>query len=269
MRENGGKVEKPDKLSNVSLIVITLNEEDSLEACLGSVGEVGEIIVVDSFSSDRTVEVAERFGARVYQREFVSNALQKNWAIQKAEKEWILILDADELLSPELRKEIGREIVSPQADGYWLKRRNEFMGRKIRFCGWNKDKVIRLFRAEKGKYNNRSVHEKLMLDGKISKFKNYLYHKSYRDVSDYLERMKRYSGWGANELYDNRKSWFPGIITRPAWRFFRMYFLQLGFLEGKEGFILCSTAAASVFFKYVYLAELYKYGSEFSVNNRE
>ena len=262
-------MEKRDKLLNVSLIVITLNEEDNLEICLGSVGGIGEIIVVDSFSSDRTVEVAESFGARVYQREFISNALQKNWAIKKAEKDWILILDADEPLSLELLEEIEREIVSPKADGYWLKRRNEFMGRRIRFCGWNKDKVLRLFRTEKGKYNNRSVHEKLILNGKISKFKNFLYHESYRDLSDYIERMKRYSRWGANELYDNGKPCFPGIITRPAWRFFRMYFLQLGFLEGKEGFILCSTAAASVFFKYVYLVELYKYGSESSANTRE
>ncbi|MCD6380182.1 glycosyltransferase family 2 protein, partial [bacterium] len=250
-------METVDKLSNVSLIVITLNEEDNLGKCLGSAMGVGEIIIVDSFSSDRTVEIAENFGAQVFLREFFSNAQQKNWAIHKAKKEWILILDADESLSPELREEIEGELISPQADGYWLKRKNEFMGRNIRFCGWKKDKVLRFFRVGKGKYNDRSVHEKLILDGKISIFKSYMYHKSYRNVSDYLDRMKKYSKWGAEDLYSKGKFWFPGIIVHPIWRFIRMYFLQLGFLDGKSGFLLCSTAVASIFFKYVYLVELY------------
>jgi glycosyltransferase involved in cell wall biosynthesis len=250
-------VEVADKLSNVSLIVITLNEEDNLGKCLGSVVGVGEMIIVDSFSSDKTVEIAENFRAQVYQREFTSNARQKNWAINKANKEWILILDADESLPPELREEIEREIISPLADGYWLKRKNEFMGRNIRFCGWKKDKVLRFFRVGKGKYNDRSVHEKLILDGKISTFNNYMHHKSYRNVSDYLDRMKKYSMWGAEDLFSKGKFWFPGIIVHPMWRFIRMYFLQLGFLDGKPGFVLCSTSVASVFFKYVYLLELY------------
>jgi len=250
-------VEKADKLLNVSLIVITLNEEDNLRRCLESTAGVGEIIVVDSFSSDKTVEIAGNFNALVYQREFISNAHQKNWAIEKATKEWILILDADESLSPELRDELERELISPRADGYWVRRKNEFMGRNIRFCGWNKDKVLRFFRSGKGKYNDRFVHEKLILNGKVSIFNSYLFHKSYKSVSDYIERMRKYSLWGAKDLYNKGKFWFPGIIINPLWRFVRMYFLQLGFLEGKAGFVLCSTAAVSVFFKYVYLVELY------------
>lgn len=244
-------------LSDISLIVITFNEEDNIAACLQSAAGVGEIIIVDSFSSDRTVEIAKNFGAKVYKRKFVSNAQQKNWAIKKAQREWTLILDADEMLSSGLIGDIKKELHSPRADGYLIRRKNQFMGREIRFCGWNNDWVLRLFRSGRGEYNNRSVHEKLLIDGKVFKLTNYLHHKSYRDISDYLSRMKKYTKRGAEELYIDGKFWFPGIITHPVWRFFRMYFLQFGFLEGKRGFVLCSTAAASVFFKYVYLAELY------------
>jgi len=245
-----------DKLKNISLVVITLNEEDNIGPCLKSASGAGEIIVVDSYSRDRTVEIAEKHGAVVYERKFVSNADQKNWAIDKASGEWVLILDADERLSPALKDEISAELKYADADGYWFQRKNRFMNRYIKHCGWDRDWVLRLFRNGKGRFKERLVHEKLTLNGFSARLKNPLLHNPYRDISDYMDRMSQYSRRGAIELHKQGRHCFPGIATRPMFRFFRMYMLQLGFLDGAAGFILCSSAAAGVFFKYVYLMEL-------------
>lgn len=245
-----------DVLSRVSLIVITFNEEDNIERCLTSAGGVGEIIVVDSFSTDRTVARARQRGAAVHRREYVSAADQKNWAIERATRDWILILDADEFLSPELKTEIALELSSPRADGYLLRRRNYFFGSRIRYCGWQNDRVLRLFRRGKGHYPEIAVHERLGLEGRIAACSAYLDHRSYRDMADYIERMKSYSRRGAEELLSRGTGWFPAVVTHPIARFVRMYLLQRGFLDGRAGLLLCTMAAASVFFKYATLCEM-------------
>lgn len=245
-------------LKKASLVVITLNEQDNIGDCLSSAEGVGEVVVVDSFSADDTVKIAKGMGARVYEREFVSNADQKNWAMDKATGEWILILDADESLSPELREEISRELESPRFEGYRIRRRNRFMGRWIKYCGWQRDSVIRLFRSGAGSYAERAVHEKLRLKGSEGSLKSPILHVPYRDFSDYIERMKAYSRRGAQILFEERRSWFPGVFTRPFARFLRMFILQLGFMDGMPGFVLCATASISVFFKYLYLIELHR-----------
>jgi glycosyltransferase involved in cell wall biosynthesis len=243
-------------LKKISLVVMTLNEEENIERCLACAEGVGEIIVVDSYSTDRTVEMAEAMGAHVYRRDFVSAADQKNWAMERSSLDWILIVDADEFISGELRREISEVVDNPDADGYWIRRRNEFFGRRIRFCGWQGDKVLRLFRRGKGRYRERAVHEKLILDGRARTLSSYLDHKPYSDMADYIERMKSYSGRGASELLKENRKWFPAVITHPIARFVRMYILQLGFLDGAAGLLLCTMAAASVFFKYAALREL-------------
>jgi len=243
-------------LSNVSLVVITLNEEDNLGRCLASAPGVGEIIVVDSFSKDGTVEIARRNGARVFQRPFVSAADQKNYAIGLAERPWILILDADEALSPELRAEIEETVQTPRADGYLICRRSEFFGTVIRHCGWGSDWVARLFKRGSGRYPEVAVHEKLVVAGAVGELAGVIEHRPYRDLSDYIDRMKSYSRRGALELHAKERRWFPGIVTHPAARFVRMYLLQLGFLDGAPGFLLCMLAATSVFFKYAALREI-------------
>jgi glycosyltransferase involved in cell wall biosynthesis len=249
-------VETADVLSRVSLVVITLNEEDTIARCLASAAGVGEIIVVDSFSADRTVELAERAGAVVHRRAFVSAAEQKNWAMDRATGEWILILDADEELTPRLREEIVRELAAPRADGYRLKRRNYFFGTRIRYCGWQRDRVLRLFRRGKGRYPEVAVHEKLSLDGSSADLDSFLDHYPYRDLADYIDRMKSYGLRGALELHRRGEPWFPAIVTHPIGRFVRMYLLQGGFLDGGAGLLLCTLASVSVFFKYARLREL-------------
>lgn len=250
-----------EDLSSVSLVIITLNEEDDIERCIRSAEGAGEVIVVDSFSTDRTVDIARSLGAAVYEREFISHADQKNWAIGKASLDWILVLDADELLSPPLRSEIAKAAAEGGADGFWMKRDNEFFGKKIRFCGWNRDRVLRFFRNGRGHYPERAVHEKLQLEGKAASFRSSIIHRPYKDIDDYIDRMTRYSRAGALELKRKGKGWFPGIILNPVARFLRMYFLQLGFLDGMDGLILCRFAAASVFFKYSYLREMKNAGN--------
>ncbi len=243
-------------LSELTLIVTTLNEEDNLPRCLKSASGTGEIVVVDSGSSDRTVEIAEKSGARVFTRDFISNSDQKNWALEKVESSWVLILDADESLTPELRDEIAEVMASGSADGYWIYRKNEFLGRPIEHCGWDRDRVLRLFRRGKGRYPERSVHERLELDGVAGVLRSRIEHRPYRDLDDYISRMKEYSRRGAEELERGGRGWFPGILTRPAARFVRMYFLQLGFLDGAAGLVLCGAASAGVFFKYAWLREM-------------
>ena len=249
-------------LSQISLIVTTLNEEKNLGRCLESARGVGEVIVVDSMSTDGTLRIAGEYGARVFSREFVSNAHQKNWAMEQSTLEWVLILDADEYLSINLREEIAERIMSARENGFWLYRRNEFFGRVIMHCGWDRDRVLRLFRRGRGMYPERAVHECLELDGEAGRMRERLDHIPYRDLDDYIERMKSYSRRGALELHRGGRGWIPGIFLRPVARFLRMYILQLGFLDGSAGLTLCSLAAISVFFKYAWLRELSRRGLE-------
>ncbi len=244
------------ELARISLIVTTLNEEANLGRCLDSARGVGEVIVVDSMSTDTTLRIAGEYGARVFTREFVSNADQKNWAMEQATLEWILILDADEYLSAGLRDEIAESIMSAPVNGFVIYRRNEFLGTTIRHCGWDRDKVLRLFRRGRGRYPERAVHERLDLDGKVGRLSEKLDHIPYRDLEDYMDRLKSYSRKGALELHRKGRHWLPGLVIRPSARFLRMYFLQLGFLDGCAGLMLCSLAAVSVFFKYAWLREL-------------
>jgi glycosyltransferase involved in cell wall biosynthesis len=245
-----------ESLFDLSLVVVTLDEEDRLVRCIESVSGAGEIVVVDSFSHDGTAAVALEHGARLFQRPFTSAADQKNWAIGRATKEWVLVLDADEALSPGLLAEIAAELRVPRADGYWLRRRSEFFGKTIRFCGWGDERVLRLFRRTAGRYEDREVHERLFLSGRARRLAGFIEHRPYRDLSDYIDRMKSYSRRGALELRKKGTRWFPGVVTHPIARFIRMYVLQLGFLDGSAGLLLCSLAATSVFFKYAALREL-------------
>lgn len=249
-------------LSDLSLVVITLNEEENIAACIQSVPGANEVIVVDSLSSDATVETARSLGAVVHLREFVSHADQKNWAIGQATRPWVLVLDADERLTPSLREEIARAIASPDADGYWIYRRSEFLGVPIRHCGWSRDRVLRLFRRGRGRYPERAVHERLLLDGTAKTLSERIEHRPYRDLDDYVDRMKRYSERGARELHRMGARWLPRIVLRPPARFLRMYILQLGFLDGAAGLLLCLLSAAGVMLKCAYLREMSRRGGE-------
>jgi len=232
----------------LTAIVTTLSEQNCIGDCLASLAFADEILVVDSFSEDCTVEIARQLGAKVLQHEYRSPAAQKNWAIPQAKHDWVLIVDADERVTPELSEEV-KAVISDQAaaDGYEIRRRNFFLGREIRYSGWQNDWVLRLFRQRCGRYAERQVHEQLMVEGKVGKLRGRLLHHSYRSLDDYWRKLRRYADWNAAEA-SKRGAPAPGalyLLVHPLLRFCKAYLLQGGFLDGGPGLVVSLLTAIS------------------------
>jgi glycosyltransferase involved in cell wall biosynthesis len=242
----------------LSVIIPTFNEEDTIEDCLASVSFADEVLVVDSFSTDRTVEIARARGARVVQREYGYSAQQKNWAIPQARHEWVLLVDADERVAPELRQELQDLLTrGPTADGYWIRRANHFLGKRIRHCGWGTDRVIRLFRRDVARYQDRQVHAEIDLPGPLPTLQHPLEHHTFRSWSQYWRKLDLYSEWGARQMFqEGKRTDGMQILLRPLGRFIRMYFLRFGFLEGTHGIVLSMLGAFTVYLKHARLWEL-------------
>jgi glycosyltransferase involved in cell wall biosynthesis len=260
----------------LSIVIITHNEEANFARTLKSVQPLvsdgkGEIIVVDSGSTDRTVEIANSFGAKVFIEEWKGFAAQKNSAIDKATGDWILSLDADEAVSPELLREIGSAIVeqdsiyvvhSPDSlmfvDAFSMPRQNLFLQKRIRYGGFWPDRKIRLFRQGKGRFAMRPVHESVQVTGKVGILHAPLIHYSYPTLSDYIEHMNLYSSLGAEMVVATGKVRFSviNIALRPLATFFYNYFFRLGFLDGREGLLLHLYHAVYVSWKYAKAWEL-------------
>lgn len=244
-------------MERLTVIVPTYNEEVNIRDCLESVKWADEVIVVDSFSTDRTREIVREYTDQVLKHEYVNPAAQKNWVIPQATCDWILIVDADERVSAELKEEILAVLRNgSRFDGYYIKRLNYFLDKPIRHCGWERDKVLRLFRKGRGHYSNKWVHEKLIIKGKVGIIKSPLLHYTFRSFDRYFEKFHRYSTWGARDLANQGKvgRWYH-ILLNPPFRFFKMFILQRGFLDGYRGLIICLMASFSVFLKYAKLWE--------------
>lgn len=235
----------------LSVVVITFDEEDRLRACLESVAWADEIVVVDSESHDKTVQIAREFTDRVLVRPWPGFAPQKNFAVAQATGDWILSLDADEEVPPELRDEIHDVIAQPDAlDGYALRRRNVFLSQWIRHGGLYPDWQMRLFRRGRGRFADRDVHESIDVDGAIGRLTNDLIHRSYRDVADFFDRANRYSTLAAREMIrTGRRARAREIILRPLGRFVSMYIARRGFLDGRKGLLLAALYAYYVFMR--------------------
>jgi glycosyltransferase involved in cell wall biosynthesis len=242
----------------LTVIIPTHNEERTLPDCLESVRFADETLVVDSFSSDRTLEIARSHGARIVQREYGYSAQQKNWAIPQARHEWVLLVDADERVTPGLRDEIVRLLEEgPTADGYWIRRSNYFLGKRIRFCGWGTDRVIRFFRRDVARYQDRQVHAEIDLPGPLPSLASPLEHHTFRSFRQYWRKLELYSEWGARQMYlEGRRAGGVQLLLRPIGRFVRMYVLRLGFLEGAHGVVLSLLGAFTVYLKYARLWEM-------------
>jgi len=243
-------------VKNLKVLITTKNEEDNLPACLTSAAFASEIWVVDSFSTDRTIEIAREYTDRVVEHPYVNSATQKNWAIPQATHEWVLVVDADERVTPELRQAI-LEVLERDGggyDGFSIPRRNYFFGKQIRHCGWETDRVIRLFRRDRSRYQDRAVHADIVLDGKLGRLDAPFEHYTYRTMDQYFEKFHRYTRWAAQDLqrHGKRPSW-RNLFLRPMFRFFKMFVIRRGFLDGKHGLVLCTLAAMSVFTKYARL----------------
>ncbi len=245
----------------LSVAIITRNEESNLGRTLGSVRFAGEIIVVDSGSTDRTVEIAESFGARVVHEPWRGFAAQKNFAISLCRGTWVLSLDADEELSPELQAQLRALLPSnPPMDAFHLRRRNLFLRRWIRYGGYYPDSKLRLFRrnavAFATPFANRPVHETIAFDGASDTLDHDLIHHAYPTLSDYLEHMDRYSSLGAELLVQRGRTsrslpaFYANVFFLPLFEFVKNYILRLGFLDGREGLLLHLYHATYVSWKY-------------------
>jgi glycosyltransferase involved in cell wall biosynthesis len=264
----------------LSVVIITFNEEANLGRTLQSVKSLifshgkpndSEIIVVDSGSTDRTVEIAKSYGAKVFVEEWKGYAAQKNSAIEKASGAWILSLDADEALSEVLPHEItlalGRQINlkaeipsdRPEfVDGFFVPRRNFFLGKWIKRGGFWPDPKLRLFRRGKGRFEYRVVHEDVSLEGRTGRLMHPLLHHSYPTLADYIDHMNRYSSLGAEMTVAKGQRGFSvfNIVVRPLATFIYNYIFRLGFLDGREGLLLHLYHAVYVSWKYAKAWEL-------------
>ncbi len=239
-------------MPRLSAIVITRNEAANIGPCLDSLSFCDERIVVDDGSTDGTAELAQAKGARVVSNPFEGFGAQKGFALSQAAGEWVLSLDADERVTPELAAQIRKAIERGDANGYELPRRSTFCGRPMRHSGWFPDYVLRLFRRDKAYFSNDIVHERVICERPLARLKEPLVHHPVLRLEDALSRMDRYSTAGAERLAaSGRKVWFLTGILRGQWAFVRTYILQLGFLDGREGFLLAVANAEGTYYRYM------------------
>jgi glycosyltransferase involved in cell wall biosynthesis len=242
-------------MEKLTAIIPVGNEEHNIEGVLKSVSFADEVMVVDSFSTDNTVELAKKYTNFIIQREYNYSASQKNWAIPQASHEWILIIDADERVTPELQKEIQEILKNPPSEniaGYWIFRENYFMGKKVLFSGWQNDKVIRLFRKSSCRYEDKMVHAEITTNGKIGYLKKRFYHNKYISFDRHIQKLNRYANWQAID-YDKKTGALTPFhfVIKPCWSFFKHYFIQQGFRDGVVGITIAFLQSYSVFTRYV------------------
>jgi glycosyltransferase involved in cell wall biosynthesis len=238
-------------MSRLSIAIIAWNEEERLRGCLESIAWADEIVVVDAESTDKTVPLAREFTDKVYVRPWPGFAVQKNFALEHATGDWILSLDADERVSPELRERIEAIVkAGGPADGYSLPRRNIFWGAWVRHGGLYPDYQLRLFRRGAGRFVDDAVHESVQVQGRVDTLTEALLHHSYRDLEDFVRRSNRYSTLSAQDwVRRGRPVRLGDLIMRPLGRFVSMYILQRGFLDGWRGFVLAVLYAEYVFLR--------------------
>jgi glycosyltransferase involved in cell wall biosynthesis len=236
----------------ITATIITLNEERNIARSIESLRCCDEILIVDSGSTDRTVELAEKLGARVIDVNWRGYAGQKNWAADQATHDWILSLDADEAISEALEGEIWNlKKRGPQYDGYSFPRIAQYLGKWILHSGWYPDRKVRLYNRRKAKWIGEFVHETVQVNGPVGRLRGNLLHFTCDSISEHLKTMERYTTLAAQELVAGKMKIGVGqLIFHPPWTFFKTYILQRGFLDGVEGLILAYMAAFYTFVKY-------------------
>lgn len=245
-------------MQKLSAIITCNNEEINIADCLKSISWADEILVVDSFSTDGTAEIARSLGAKVLQHEYESPGSQKNWAMARAAHPWVLFLDADERVTEGLAKEIRETVLRDgPRDGYWIRRRGYFLGKEARHSGWQHDQVLRLFRRGSGRWQERRVHESVVLSGRAGRCRYPMVHYSYRSVDDWLTKIGRYGEWAAMDMAAAGKSaGGRGLLLNPLCDFLYKYLGRRGFMDGTHGLVLCLFQAFGVFYKYAKLWEM-------------
>ena len=255
--EKNKKFHRPNK---VTAIIPTYNEEANIESAIENVSFADEILIIDSFSTDKTISLAEKYNVKIIQRKFDNFSSQKNHAISEATNNWILMLDADERFSESAIKEIlsilNRKIY---VDAFWMYRLNYFNKKIIKYSGWQNDKVIKLFNRKNAKYNGKLVHEEIECKGKTEFLKKKLLHYTYRNKFDYIHKITLYANLKAQELFEQGVK--PNIYHfyfKPMYRFIYHYIIKLGFLDGKKGKMIASINAYGIKKRYQELEKLYE-----------
>jgi glycosyltransferase involved in cell wall biosynthesis len=244
--------------SKISVTIITHNEEENIRACLESVQWADEIIVVDSGSTDRTVEICREFTDMVFFNPWIGMKEQKQYAVEKASHTWIFSIDADERATEKVRLFILQEVQNPAYDGYRFTRQNYFLGVWLKHGGWYPDHVLRLFRKDRGYFGGINPHDKVIIKtSNVATLKIPIIHHTYKSLSQYLAKQNMYSSISARELFSSGKRVAPYIIPLKAfWKFVETYFVKKGFLDGFRGFIVAVGATYAIFWKYVQIWDL-------------
>ncbi|MDN3644437.1 glycosyltransferase family 2 protein [Lutimonas halocynthiae] len=237
----------------ITAIIPTLNEENFIEEAIRSVSFATEIIVIDSFSQDQTASICKKAKVKLIQREFDDFSSQKNFAIDQAAYNWIFILDADERISAPLALEIKKVANDPQDFvAFGIYRNFYFKNIKVRFGGWQTDKVIRLFRKDKCRYDGKLVHEEVLCSGKVGLLKNRMDHYSFRSQEQYEQKLEFYAALQAKEIKKSgKKVYLIHQLVKPAFRFVVLYLVRFGFLDGKRGYVLAKLHAHAVLNRYL------------------
>lgn len=247
--------------ARLSVIIPCKDEEANIGQCLQSVRQVAdEVLVADSGSTDRTLEIARRSGpCRIIEREYVNSGDFKNWAIPQAQHDWVLIVDADERVPPALAAEI-RQLLhqGPSCDGYWIYRANYFLGHRVRFSGWQSDRVLRLFRRDCGVYRGGTDHAEIEIaSGRVGRLRRRLLHFSYWTYDEYFQRLQRYTSYQAQVWHAaGRRASAWKLATHLPLRFLQAYILRLGFLDGLVGLQISALTGYYSFLKQARLWQL-------------
>ena len=243
----------------LTVLIPVKDEAKNIRACVESVQSVAdEILVADSGSTDGTMEIARQLGCRIIEREYRYSGDFKNWAIPQAEHSWVLIMDADERLTPALIEEIEQELQDPQKDGYWIFRRNYFMGHLVRFSGWQNDSVLRLFKRDLGRYVGDTDHAEVAVStGNDGRLRHRMLHYSWWSYDQCFAKMHRYSTFQAARWHEQgRRVSRLSMFFRAPLRFLQTYFFRLGFLDGVAGVQVCVLTAFYSFMKQARLWEI-------------
>jgi len=248
----------PGKRLSISAVVVCFNEEDRIDDCLQSLRWCNEIVVVDSFSTDRTMEICQKYADKVVQRAWTGYRDQKAFAHSQTTKDWVLLVDSDERVTPALRDEILSALAQNNGNyaGYSVPRLVFYLGRWWWRGGWYPDYDVRLFRRDRATWGGSDPHEKILVDGDVRRLRNPLHHFSYRNMEDHIQRINRFTSISSTELKKDGVRWrLIDALFRPFGRFVRFYILKRGFMEGFGGFYVAVSAAVYVFLKYAKLWE--------------
>ncbi len=241
----------------LTVIIITKNEAEHIERCLRSVAWADEIVVFDSGSVDATVNICKRFTPKVFVTDWPGFGIQKQRALEQATSDWVLSLDADEEVTPDLRVALEQAMLTDQYNGFELARLSSYCGRPMLHGGWWPDYVLRLFQRAQGRFTDALVHERIIVDGAVGRLETPLLHEAFVDLNEVLHKVNSYSSLGAEQLmYKGVRSSLGKAVVRGAWTFFRTYVLKAAFLDGAQGFMLSVSNAEGAYYKYLKLYEL-------------